>query len=202
LFGGRRTDGTSLGDVWALSLAGAPQWSRLAVAGDGPAGRWGAAAGYDPVQRRLVLTGGQTGADGNAVSHADAWTLSLEGMPASQRLTPAGAAPAPRRSAAYAMRRSDGSVELLVAGGLNAASGAHFNDVWALTLTGDSAAWSEQAGSACAAPTAPACRRSASAIYDPRGDRLVLAFGRDGGAFYADTWAFGMRDQHWRELAG
>ncbi len=149
----------------------------------------------------MVLAGGQAGNDGAAVSYDDAWTLSLDGAPAWQRLAPAGAAPAARRSAAYAMRVSHRAVQLLVAGGLSAAGGAHFNDVWALTLGRDGAAWSQLAGSACSDGTAPACRRSASAVYDPRQDRLLVAFGRDAERFYGDTWAFDVRDRRWRTLA-
>ena len=199
LFGGRRTDGTTYGDVWALSMNDAPVWSRLEVVGDAPAPRWGGAAGY--AHRRMVVTGGQTGPDSNADSHADAWALSLDDTPEWRRLTPDGAAPEPRRSAAAAMRTTAGSVQLLVAGGLNAETGAHFNDVWALTLGGDRAGWSRLAESACASTTAPACRRSASAAYDADRDRLVLLFGRDRDRFYADTWTFTIRDQRWRALA-
>jgi hypothetical protein len=48
---------------------------------------------------------------------------------------------------------------------------------------------------------APACRRSASAVYDRRHDRLVMVFGRDAQGFYADAWAFSLRDLRWRALA-
>ena len=120
VFGGRRTDGTSFNDVWALALAGAPRWERLEVAGEPPAPRWGGAVAFDPAARRMVVAGGQTGADASAVSHDDAWSLTLDGRPAWHRLTPAGAPPAPRRSAAYAVRDTGESVALLVAGGLRA----------------------------------------------------------------------------------
>ena len=200
VFGGRRTDGTSFADVWALSLGTGPRWSRLEPAGDAPAPRWGAAAGYDPAGRRMVVSGGQTGSDGNAVSHADAWALSLGDAPAWSRLTPEGPAPEPRRSPGSAIRASRGTVQLLISGGLNAENGEHFNDVWALTLSGDDASWSRLAESACSSTSAPACRRSAAAVYDKRRDRLVLAFGRDAERFYADTWSFSMSDERWHAL--
>ena len=201
LFGGRLTDGTTYGDVWTLSLTGSPRWSRLDVAGETPAPRWGGAAGYDPAHRRMLVTGGQTGSDSNAISHADAWALSLDTTPTWRKLMPAGPAPDPRRSAAAAMRTTAGSVQLLVAGGLNAETGAHFNDVWALTLAADHAGWSRLAEAACSSASAPACRRSASAAYDANRNRLLLVFGRDHDRFYADAWTFTLRDRRWHALA-
>ena len=200
LFGGRRTDRTSFGDVWALSLAGAPRWTRLDVAGEAPAPRWGGAAGYDPVGRRMLLAGGQTGSDAGAVGHADAWALSLDGTPAWHRLAPARTGPAPRRSAAYAVRTAGDTVELLLSGGLQAATGAHYNDVWSLALDGPDGTWRELSPSDCSAAAVPACRRSAGAVYDPRGDRLVLVFGRDAERFYGDAWAFDVGAARWRPL--
>ena len=156
----------------------------------------GGAAGY--AHRQMVVTGGQTGSDGNANSHDDAWALSLDGTPAWRRLTTAGPVPAPRRSPAAAMRTSGGSAQLLVAGGLDAETGEHFNDLWALTLNSDNAGWSQLAESDCSSATAPACRRSASAAYDANRDRLLVLFGRDHDRFYADTWTFGIHDRRWR----
>jgi hypothetical protein len=199
LFGGRRTDGTSFADVWALSLAGAPRWSRLDAAGDAPAPCWGGAAAYDPVRRRMVVAGGQTGADGGATSHADVWALSLDGAPAWQRLAPSGTGPAPRRSAAYAVRPvRGGGVELLLAGGFQAGTGTHYNDVWSLALDTPDGAWRELAASDCAAP--PACRRSAGAVYDPRHAGLIMVFGRDAERFYGDAWAFDLEANRWRPV--
>jgi len=200
LFGGRRTDGTSFDDVWALSLGGAPLWTRLDVAGAAPAPRWGGAAGYDPVGKRMIVAGGQTGPDAGAVPHGDVWALGLEGAPEWERLEPAGPAPAPRRSAAFAMRDTGDGAELLVTGGLDANAGEHFNDVWALTLSAAGATWSRRAAADCAAPAAPRCRRSASAVYDPRRERLLLVFGRDADRFFGDAWAFSLRDDAWRAL--
>ncbi len=153
-----------------------------------------------PAGRRMVVSGGQTGADGNAVSHDDAWALSLDDTPAWSRLTPQGSAPEPRRSAGSAIRATGGAVQLLVAGGLNAQSGEHFNDVWALTLDGDDAHWSRLAESDCSSASAPACRRSAGAAYDRLRDQLLVAFGRDAERFYADTWSFSMSDERWHAL--
>ena len=113
---------------------------------------------------------------------------------------PKAPAPEPRRSPGSAIRASGSTVQLLVSGGLNAENGEHFNDVWALTLSGDDASWSRLAESACSSTSAPACRRSAAAVYDERRDRLLLAFGRDAERFYADTWSFSMSDERWHAL--
>lgn len=201
VFGGRRTDGTSFNDVWTLSLSGSPRWAQLEVAGAPPAARWGAAAGYDPVGRRIVLAAGQTGSDAEPISHNDAWALSLRGRAAWHRLAPLGAAPAPRRSPAYAMRVHGGTSQLVLAGGLDAGTRAHTNDVWSLTVRGGHAAWRQRFASDCGAAAAPACRRSASAAYDPRRGELLMVFGRDAQRFFGDAWAFDLAGRRWRTLA-
>ena len=75
VFGGTR-DREVLGDVWALSLDGAPQWTRLAPAGDGPGPRFGHGAVYDAAGDRMIVFGGDDGAG----KLNDTWQLSLGGL--------------------------------------------------------------------------------------------------------------------------
>src|SRR5439155_16811655 len=60
VFGDTR-DREVLGDIWALSLDGAPQWTRLAPAGDGPGPRFGHGAVYDAAGDRMIVFGGDNG---------------------------------------------------------------------------------------------------------------------------------------------
>ena len=206
MFGGRQRDGTTFADTWFLSLSGdSPGWTRLDPLGPPPP-RWGGAAGYDPVRHRLVVFGGQAGLDAAAAAHADTWALTLGDRPEWRRLQPAGAAPSARRSPAHAVRnaggRRDDPVDLIVAAGFNAQSGIHHNDVWRLRLDSPDGAWERLADNDCASLTAPTCRRSAGAVYQPADDRLALVFGRDAGGFFRDTFTFSFADLTWRRLSG
>jgi hypothetical protein len=58
VFGGN--DGSYLNEVWALSLAGTPNWSQLAPSGPMPKSRSGAAI-YEPDHDRMVIFGGSAG---------------------------------------------------------------------------------------------------------------------------------------------
>lgn len=59
VFAGHRDgDAQHLNDAWALSLAGAPAWSRLDPTGSSPLPRLAHAAVYDPVEDRMVVFGG------------------------------------------------------------------------------------------------------------------------------------------------
>jgi hypothetical protein len=57
--------------------------------------------------------------------------------------------------------------------------------------------WQQLAPSNCGDAATPACRRSASAVYDRRRDRLVMVFGRDAERFFADSWSFEFEDRRW-----
>lgn len=79
-----------LGDVWALSLDGAPAWTELAPSGPTPANRRGHVAIYDPEAHRMIMYGGST-AGGSP--YTDLWSLSLGAAPEWTLLAPSGAGP-------------------------------------------------------------------------------------------------------------
>jgi hypothetical protein len=189
VFGG--TDGLrAFNDVWTLSLGDSPEWAELTPVGPSPAGREGQGAVYDPVRDRVVIFGGS---DGAAVFD-DAWALSLRGTPAWERLVPGGTLPGGLTglSAVYDPVRD----RMVVFGGRdsawNKASG-----VWALSL-GDAPEWTELVP----VGTGPLGRSGHSAVYDPRGDRMVVFGGQTNNAFLADTWALTLQDTSvWTRLA-
>src|SRR5262252_9850459 len=82
-------------DVWELSLAGNPSWTRLTPAGTPPSERSGQTAIYDPVRDRMVVFGGYYYDGADNLLH-DVWALSLAGIPTWTQLTPVGAAPGGR----------------------------------------------------------------------------------------------------------
>jgi hypothetical protein len=153
----------------------------------------------------MVVTAGQHGRDAQAVVLQDTWSLTFGAGsgpgqdPAWTALAPAGEAPPARRSPAHAVRPTEaGPVELLMAAGLDATSATHFNDVWRLHLDTLDGRWERLAVSDCAAPMAPACRRSAAAVYDARHDQLVMVFGRDDATFFGDAAVFDLTASSWR----
>ncbi len=119
IFGGGDTN--SLNEVWALSLAGAPAWTRLDAAGTPPTTRNEQSAVYDERRDRLVIFGGVTDDDRYL---GDVWALPL----AEERwikLEPAGYPPYPRwgHGAIY----DPPGDRMIVFGGIQNA------DTWALT---------------------------------------------------------------------
>jgi hypothetical protein len=94
VFGGVATYVTSLfADLWALSLGNHPRWSRLEPEGEGPRGRYGHAAIYDPVAHRLLIYGGiDTLGRLGPWYHppGDVWELTLRGRHRWQELKPRG----------------------------------------------------------------------------------------------------------------
>lgn len=75
-FGG----GSSLGDLWELSLSTTPgAWTHLTPSGTPPTSRYGASMVLDPNRQRLVIYGGNNFPP--AVDQADAWELPLGGGP-------------------------------------------------------------------------------------------------------------------------
>ena len=167
-----------LGDSWALSLTGAPQWSPLTPAGPQPIGRSGQSGIYDPLRRRMLVYGGAP--DGQSLL-VEVWGLSLDGGTSWANLFPNGGPPLGQLqcSAIYDPLRD----RMVLFGGGTASY--VFGDVWALSLAGD-AAWTLLTPSG----TPPGARSGHSAIYDPVRDRMVVFGGADeGGNVLNDTWA-------------
>ena len=197
VFGGLAAGGVATNDVWALDLTGDPTWVELAPDGPRPPGRWSAAYGFDPVRRRMVVFGGQTGPDASSTSLQDTWALSLDD-PRWTELATTGRRPIGRRSPAGAIRSHDGQAELVIAMGYTPASGQHHDDVWSLDLGDDTASWDEL--DAGGDPTDPTGRRSATGAYDAIGDRFVMAFGRAAGSFTDELWSFDVTTRVWALL--
>ena len=171
-------------DVWALSLAGSPQWEELAPFSTAPAGRWFHTAIYDPVRHRMVVSGGYP-----SIVH-DVWTLSLGGQPVWTRLAPAGTPPTGRKnhSAIYDPIRD----RMVIFGGFLTYPDEvgwllYQNDVWALSL-GENPVWTQLFPTG----TPPGMRDEHSAIYDPLHDRMMVFGGHAGGFNYNDVWALSL----------
>ncbi len=188
VFGGY-SYGSSLDDVWALSLGGTPAWTQLAPTGTPPAARASHSAVYDPAGDRMIVFGG-TFAD---IRLGDVWALSLAGTPAWTQLAPTGTPPAPRASHAAVL--DPARDRMIVLGGSSAAG--YLDDVWALSLEGPPA-WTQLAP----AGTEPSARSGHRAIGDPARDRLVVFGGLGSGGYLADAWSLSLGDSPaWTQLA-
>ena len=178
VFGGYYYDGSDhyLNDVWALSLAGTPAWTRLASTSPVSARHFHSAI-YDPVRDRMVVFAGNT----DSGYRNDVWALSLTGTPAWTQLTPTGTPPGARGylGAIYDPARD----RMVVFGGMGS---GYLNDVWALSLE-DTPAWTQQTPSG----TPPNVRGYHSAVYDLVGDRMVV-FGGVYGSELGDAWALSL----------
>ncbi|MBI5709372.1 MAG: hypothetical protein HZC42_03585 [Candidatus Eisenbacteria bacterium] len=189
IFGGvgRGRSPFQLGDVWALSLGGAPAWTELAPSGSGPSPRAWASMIHDPLRDRLVIYGGDSTGANNGV-----WELTLGAVPSWTLLTPntGDGAPGPRTqaSAIYDPLRD----RMLVFGGMVPGDvvGTDWNDVWAFSLA-DASGWTRL--------PVPVdyllLRHGHAAMYDAARDRMVVIGGARGlymEGYRSDVWALSL----------
>jgi hypothetical protein len=169
-----------LTEVWALSLAGTPAWTKLTPTGTPPTQRFFFSTIYDPVRDRMLVFGGST----PSVYLNDVWALSLADSPAWTQLAPTGPPPSGRyeHTTIYDPVRD----RMVLFGGYATGLGT-FNDVWALSLAG-TPAWTQLAPTG----TLPGVRRLHGAIYDPLRDRMVVFGGYISGSCLKDTWALSL----------
>lgn len=172
--GGVDVNFAELGDVWTLSLGGAPAWTELTPTGGPPPAGEGHAAIYDPIGDRVVLFGGQS-----PIMTDEVWSLSLAGTPAWNDLTPASAGPSAR--AQHTAIYDPTGERMVVFGGTDHLDQdfhtSHLSDTWTLSLAG-TPAWGQ-----LVAPSPGALRRH-SAIYRPASDQMLI-FG-----FSSGVWAY------------
>jgi hypothetical protein len=177
VFGGESNAGLTNG-VFALPLSGASGWSPLTATGVGPLPRRAAGVVYDPVRDRLLVFGGSDG----TTTYNDVWALSLAGAPHWTFLGSGGALVPPREEHVTVYDATHD--RLVIFGGIDH-EGHILPDCWALPLTGPGT-WSPLATSG----PRPSARQSASGIYDPVRDRLLVFGGADStGTLLSDTWA-------------
>ncbi len=187
VFGG--FDDARRNDVWALSLAGPPVWTRLEPSGGyAPLARRYHSAVYDPVRDRMVIFGGATDA-GDA---DDAWAFDL-GDPRWVNLN--GSYPRPpwrkHHSAVYDPVRD----RMVVFGGAAGAS-TLYDDLWALSLAGGST-WSRLERLDGPAPVA---RSGPTLNYDQGRDRFWVVGGYSG-TFENDVWTYEPAARTWERTA-
>jgi len=208
IFGGERTDGQLLNDVWlaTTSLTGARQltYTQMFPGGIAPSARFGHVATYDQNTNRMTMFGGTESSDGPCLN--DVWTLDgangQSGESTWLALTPSGTAPSARvhHTGVY----DPGTNSLIVFGGSNCNSG-FLNDVWVLNNAngeGGTPTWTQLSPSG---PLPPA-RESSSAIYDATNHVMTIYGGDAGGSALGDVWVLSNANGHegtpvWTQLS-
>src|SRR5678816_1253831 len=66
--------GSSLGDMWQLSLSDPPTWTQIVIP-SGPGARYQSAVAYDPIGHRMIVYGGWM----SGTTYGDTWALNLDG---------------------------------------------------------------------------------------------------------------------------
>jgi len=133
----------------------------------GPSARAGSAMAYDATNQRVVLFGGDPGAD----ALSDTWEWD-------GRLWTEAADTGPSGRYGHAMAYDPARQRIVLFGGANGA--AQYRDTWAW----DGSDWTQ------VADTGPAARVGASAAFDLSAGTLVLFGGSGGGTLFGDTWVW------------
>jgi hypothetical protein len=166
------------GEIYILSFDGVLRWTLKPQAPGGPSARRNHVSVYDPVEDRLVISGGYVLGDS-----ADTWSLPIEGQPVWKRLATSGPVPVGRE-------RHSGSYDplarrLVIFGGRSGAT--TLSDAWTLPLT-DGATWSPIVASGD--PAVP--RQSHSGAIDATGNQLVVLAGMNGSTLRNDVRALSL----------
>lgn len=184
LFGGQ--DSAPRNDLWAFD-AGTRRWQQLNPAGEPPPARFGHTLNYDPVGRRLILFGGQSGG-----FFSDVWAYDIADNRWSQ-LADNAAGPSRRygHSGIYDAARR----RIVISHGFT--DRGRFDDTWAFDLAANR--WQDISP----ADGRPLRRCLHHAVYDPEGQQMLL-FGGCASGFgpcpLGDLWSFDLRTNRWQEI--
>ena len=175
--------GSTLNDVWALSLA-TNAWTMTSPVAGPPAARGGHTAIYDSVNDRMVISGGL-----NFGVIGDTWSLALAGSGTWARLTGSQDSNPPGGRWAYSTIFDASRDRMILFGGKNIYGGlGYLGDVWALPLSGDPV-W-------VSLGSAPFQRAYHDAIYDANTDRMIVV----GGEPDVSVWALALASNAWSNI--
>jgi len=168
------------GDIWALSLNGAPTWTQIPTSGPAPAPRYGHSAVYDPIRDRMIVFGGYSGRS----LLNDTWELDLSAtQPMWARLAISGAIPAVRD---FASAIFDPTGDQLILFGGNASLAGELahpvGDTWTLSLAG-TPQWTQLS------LATPGPRESAASCYDSIRHQMVVVGGIGPSGPSLNIWA-------------
>ncbi|MCC7509250.1 MAG: choice-of-anchor D domain-containing protein [Planctomycetes bacterium] len=184
-YGGINPSALNTPRISVLDVSGAPAWQdSVGTTADsaGPEGRWGAVAGFDTSNDRVVLWGGKD----HVAYYGGIWALDRSAPNGEwARVIGGGAAPA---AAVYSARATDLAGNRMFIHGGNIASGGRTSELWSLNLA--TGAWTQWPG------VGPAARDQHSMIYDSIRNRVLVYGGRTPG-IVGDVWAYDLGAMSW-----
>jgi hypothetical protein len=183
-----------LDDVWQVEL-GCGNWTQV-VQSSAAGARGGYASAIDTKRNRLIIFGGQKGAQATPVVSNDVWALDLATLTWSQ-LMPSGTIPASRVGARM-IYDADHDRALLF-GGTKSRAGTGLADLEELSFAASAdGAWTQLSNGGTGTPTG---RFDAAATVDTK-RKLMLVFGGAGDfmTFFDELWAFDLTSNQWRLL--
>lgn len=192
VFGGT-TERSQANDVWALTLANPPSWSRLRPEGDVPGGGEGHAAVFDSTADRMMVL---EGTSHRSPEFSDLWALELGDEPKWSRLEAVGVAPQ-RRAWHSAILDPDRRRVVLFGGVDESESKLHrvrLWDTWELSLSETAPEWTE------ITPVVPPpyALSSQVSVYDSSAQNAVLF----GGKYSTPQGARGITNLLWTVSVG
>jgi len=207
IFGGQHSStNLDFADYWeAYDVIGSSnlKWTTVTSNGSKPSARFGHTGLYDSGSNHFMVFGGATGYPAPCVNdyHVLTNANNTGGGPVWSAVTPSGAAPAARYRQASVYVASTNQIVLF---GGNNCSTTYYNDVWILSNANNSGAkpaWAELTVTG----SQPSARQSASAVYDPTTNALIVYGGDAGGAPDGDIWILSHADgsggtSEWTEL--
>ena len=170
----------------SLSLGATPTWTELHPAGELPSPRQASTAVYDSRHHRMLVFGGSPQYP-EAPSDTDrVWLLSLDANPTWSSVAPAGSHPLAQRE--HAACYDPVHDEMIVLGGLRLGEYVSEGSLEAWRFPLGSMQWSR-----IDTQETPVARRSASAIFDTRLDRVIMFGGHAVGSYNSnDCWSLSL----------
>jgi hypothetical protein len=165
IFGGFAGVASLKNDLHSYSTT-AGAWTLASVAGSPPSARERHTLAWDPAGGRLMLFGGQYGLI--TFTHLDELHVFSPGSGTWTAIAKNGSWPAPRKDTALAWIPHLGK-HLLYGGNKGSAAADRFSDLWLLSLSGNSATWTQLAPTGSAPAQSGGC-----VVYDPAGHRLIV----------------------------
>jgi Secretion system C-terminal sorting domain/Galactose oxidase, central domain len=155
----------------------------VATNGTEPPGSYGMTSIFDAVRNRMLIFGGST-SESYYGTHNNTWELDLNPeIPQWRQVNPAGTLPDPRRSLTSIFDPRRDRMVIFGGGDPRDEGDVFFNDTWALSLSTQDGEWTQLAPGG----SVPGVRATPSAVYDPRGDQMVLFGGWGATVMLGDT---------------
>jgi N-acetylneuraminic acid mutarotase len=162
-------------------------WTQLNPTGGPPDVRYISNAVWDDTDNQMLMFGGQNNSP--LVVYNDLWSYNPSSNSWTQ-LNPSGPLPGIRASAAVVWDKAD--KQMLVFSGNN--NGIFLNDFWAYKPSINT--WTQLNPSG----GPPQSRFTASAVWDPNNNQMIIYGGENGGGGLSDIWSYKPSSNFWTQI--